>query len=166
MKTATILVNDLIKNDIVIKRLFGGTSPNIFPGVAGEPIGGKSYPYIRYLSVPVIQPNNMRIRRDVIQYWAGDTNIDNLTKIVERIIYLVDADDSNPNLPVTDSTGTVKVMDLIFYSSGYPVLPSQDLGVWEQMVSCGVIYTFSDRDNLWGAYTRNREITLIDTVLI
>ena len=167
MKSAAILLNEKIKADSVMKNLFGSSVINIYPGLAAEPQGdNKSYPYLRYFHVPVIQPNNQRIRRDVIQYWAGDVDVDNVVRIVERLIYLTDADDSILDFPVEDSSGTLKIMDSVFQGSVPIALPSQDLGVWEQGITCTLVYTISDNGELWSVTSEGHKWMYLDVEII
>lgn len=142
-ETAVYVLNNYIENDSIIKAIFHPVVPNIYPGFAEEPLGGKpSYPYIRYFSVPVIQRTSPYIRRDMVQYYVGAKDVPLIAKLIERLIYILDSPDQDTAI-IPDVAGQYKIMNTMVNSSTPLTLPSQDEGVWEQGIAITMVYTIS-----------------------
>jgi hypothetical protein len=139
---AVYIVNKYIEADNYLRAVFSPGTINLFPGVAGEPIPpNTSYPYIRYLDVPIIDARNTNIRRDFVQYFVGAKDLVQLAKIIERLIYILNYDTNQITRPVVDTSGRYKIFDLEVSGGSRPDIPSQDEGVWEQSVNCRMSYT-------------------------
>lgn len=135
------MVNKKISQDPILQGVFGG-DVNIFPGYAGEPLGGnKSYPYIRYLYVPIIARQSVHIRRDNVQYIVGHKDLTIVARMIERLMFILNSSDNLSDFAVQDMEGKYKIMDIIVNGATPQVLPSQDEGVWEQGLNCTVLYT-------------------------
>lgn len=147
-QSAVFVLNKRISQDPIIKSIWHPAVVNIFPGLAEEPLGGeKSYPYIRYLSVPVISARNMWVRRDVVQYFVGSKDIDLLQKVLERLIYILDSPDQVlSSWPANDVANQFKIQSTVVLGGTPQTLPSQDEGVWEQGISVSMIYTITRHD--------------------
>lgn len=135
---AVFLVNDYLKQDNTLQS-FLGEDFNIFPNVAEEPTNGnKSYPYIRYIIVPGIGPF-WRVRTDIIRYYVGDNSFLRAGKILQRLIELINIEESDSSLPL--KTDIWKVQSLNFLGGTQPTPPDQDNGVVERGINVAIIYT-------------------------
>lgn len=148
---AVYVLNKYLEQDSVLQNLFSPNIVNIFPGVAGEPLPPSvSYPYIRYLDVPLIDRQTPKIRRDFIQLWVGAKDLTVLGEILERLIYLLNYDDNSIARPIVDSDGKYIIWDVITFGGTRPEVPNQDGGVWEQSITSTVSYvikTYSWEDS-------------------
>lgn len=144
---AVHVLNSYIQSDPILDNLFGSSTVHVFPGVAGEPLPpGVSFPYIRYLDVPLIDRRKSNIRRDFIQYWVGAKDLDSLGNILERLIYILNYDDNQVDRPITDSAGKYKIWDVITFGGTRPDIPNQDEGVWEQSITVTLSYVIVSYD--------------------
>lgn len=135
---AVFLLNDYLKRDTTLKSIMGDGF-NIFPNVADEPIDGtNSFPYIRYIAIPGIGPF-WRVRTDIIRYYVGDNSFVRAGRIMQRLIELINIEESDSSLPLKSSKW--KVQSLNFLGGTQPTIPDQDNGVMERGINVAIIYT-------------------------
>ena len=159
-ETAVFVVNKWLEQDPVLLNLFGKTI-HIYPGYADEPEGGApSYPYIRYHHIPVIS-KMQNIRKDYVQYFVGDKDFDRMENILERLMYILDSDQTTTHIAVPDVSGKYRIDDIMVRSGTMPHQPSQDEGVWEHGIQMALVYVIRSHD--WGE-PKNR-VSFMDALL-
>lgn len=139
---AVYVLNSYVANDPVLSQLFAPNSPQPFPLLAEEPglFASNSFPYIRYLAIPIIDGFNFRIRRDTVQYIVGEKDFVKLGAILERLIAILNVEDGLV-FPIKDTTGHFNIQS-VELTIGTPInFPSQDEGVFERGLNLTLIYT-------------------------
>lgn len=135
---AVYLVNEYVRADQVLKDIIGEDF-NIFPLVAEGPTDTqKSYPYIRYSSLPVLG-QIWHIHTDVIRYYVGDKDYKRLGKILTRMKDILVIDDSTNPFPIKG--GRFKIHSIEFLGGTNPSGPDQEEGIIERGLNIAIIYT-------------------------
>jgi hypothetical protein len=165
VEAAIFLVNRVIEQDAVLTQIFAPKPVLVYPGYGDEAHDEmKSYPYIRYQSMPIPTRSLPYLRRDWCQYFVGDVDYTKVINAIERIIYVLNIAISEENLGwgVPDASGKFKIMDVLVHNATIPNIPSQDLGVWEQGIAFSMRYTVKPS---WSVETRKTHDTdaLLDT---
>lgn len=138
---AVYLLNDYIKADPILKDIWAPRKVNIFPMIADEPIGGqKSYPYIRYRTVPS-QGSTFRIRVDFVTYYVGDNNYFRTGQVFERLWEICNMDDAPGMGPLPIKNRKFKIQSVMFVSGSAPNGPDQENGIIERGITFAVTYT-------------------------
>lgn len=143
-EAALFIVNQVMENDAILRQIFAPKSVLIYPGYGDEAHDAeKSYPYIRYQSMPIPQRSMPYIRRDWCQYFVGDVDYTKVVNAIERLIYVFNIQVSSEQLGwgFNDPSGKFKIQDIIVHNASVPNIPSQDLGVWEQGLAFSLRYT-------------------------
>lgn len=135
---AVYLLNDYIKADSTLQGLLG-TDFNIYPLIADEPSSGSaSYPYLRYTVIPGLGPF-WRVRTDIVRYMVGDVQFQRAGQVVQRLMEIINVEESHPSLPLRSSKYKVQSLNVI--GGVPPTTPDQENGVMERGLSVAMIYT-------------------------
>ena len=140
--SAIQVVNTFLESDTILSGYIAPQVLQIFPGYAPEQDDGTQiFPYIRYIHIPGFHRYTPKIRVDIVQYWIGDTDLDNVLRIQERLLSLMNSSDDEPFSGIDDPDGNYKIMGMV-YRGGVPqTVPNEDEGVWEMGASFEVVYT-------------------------
>lgn len=133
---AVYIINEYIRSDPELRSILGDF--NIFPLVAEGPRDtDKSYPYIRYISVPVVAPL-WQLQADFVRYYIGDKDYLRLAKITQRLRELLTIDDSTNPIPM--KKGRFRIQSIDFLGGSNPTGPDQEEGMIERNLSITIIY--------------------------
>ena len=140
--SAVHVVNTYLESDTVLQSYIAPEILTIFPGYAPEQDDGSQiFPYIRYIHLPGFHRRTPKIRIDSVQYWVGDKDLDNVNRILERMIRLLNDSDDNPFGGITDPDASFKIMNMVYRGGIAETIPNEDEGVWEMGCAFEIFYT-------------------------